>query len=498
MPDYYGKGGRLTASPQRTLVESAYKHDCEDAEILLRGLHKADIAYAIMLIEEGIIPAGFGHELLGGLLELEQIPDSEFPIDPVHGDVYNNKDAELKKRIGDIAGWLHIGRPRREAVNIGYLVSVRENLLKLARSFYQLSESMLSKAEQNAGTIIPDFTYLHHAQPTTFGHYLLTFLYPLLRDQIRLEQVFGNVNQSPAGSGSVNGSRLPLNRQRMADLLGFSGIATHTRDAMWQVDTPIESMSLLVSSMTNLSRLVEELQIWNTAEFNMVDLPDSLCRASVIMPQKKNPYPLAYIRGVASSLLGQVANFSAYGKIASGNPDSRIFIYGELPRAIQKTTGAIDLLSVVVDDLEINSEIALERVRAGFSYSTDLAEHIVATHELDYRTSHQIVGVAVRSMIASKLPGSSLNAELLNHAAEEITGKPLGMKSETIQELIEPENVVSSRQTPGGASREQLNKMFAECHGKLAEFDRWIDQHESECNFFSLDEAIKPYLRDAE
>jgi argininosuccinate lyase len=498
MPDYYGKGGRLTASPQRTLVESAYTHDCEDAEILLRGMHKADIAYAIMLIEEGIIPSGVGSELLGGLLELEQIPDSEFPIDPVHGDVYNNKDAELKKRIGDTAGWLHIGRPRREAVNIAYLLSVRENLLDLARSFYRLSASMLSKAEQNAATIIPDFTYLHHAQPTTFGHYLLTFLYPLLRDQLRLEQAFDNVNQSPAGSGSVNGSRLPLNRERMADLLGFSGIAIHARDAMWQVDTPIESMSVLVSSMTNLSRLVEELQIWNTAEFNMVDLPDSLCRASVIMPQKKNPYPLAYIRGVASSLLGQISNFSAYGKIASGNPDSRIFIYGELPRAIRKTSGAIDLLSVVVDDLEINSEIALERVKAGFSYSTDLAEQIVAAHEIDYRTSHHIVGAAVRNMIAQKLPGSSLDAELLDRAAEEITGQPLGMKNETIKALIRPENIVNSRQTLGGASREQLHGMFGECRDKLAEFDRWIEQHEKEIRFVSLDEALKPYLRDAE
>lgn len=498
MPDYYGKGGRLTESPHQALVDSAYRHDCEDADLLLPGMHKADIAYAIMLMEEGIIPADIGQELLEGLLELEQIPSDEFPMDPVHGDVYNNKDAELKRRMGDTAGWLHIGRPRREAVNIGYLVSVREHLLKFARSLHRLSESMLSKAEQHSATIIPDFTYLHHAQPTTFGHYLLTFLYPLLRDQLRLQSAFYNINQSPAGSGSVNGSRLPLNRERMSELLGFSGISVHTRDAMWQVDTPIETMSLLVSAMTNLSRLAEELQIWNSAEFNMVVLPDSLCRASVIMPQKKNPYPLAYIRGVASSLLGRMASFPAYGKIVSGNPDSRIFIYGELPRAIRATTGAIDLLRAIVDGLEINSKIALERVKAGFSYSTDLAEHLATNHDIDYRTAHQIVGSAVRYMIDSELPGSSLNTEILNRAAEGKTRQTLVIENETIKALIRPENIVDSRRTLGGAASEQQKKMFIDCAEKLAAFDHWIDKHRKGCSFYSLDEAIKSYLRDAE
>ncbi|QYZ66028.1 MAG: argininosuccinate lyase [Gammaproteobacteria bacterium (ex Lamellibrachia satsuma)] len=498
MSDYYGEGGRLAATPQEILINSAYKHDCEDADILLPGLHKADLAHAIMLIEQGIIPQEPGAELIRGLQVLEAISVAEFPIDPAYGDVYNSKDVALKKEIGEVAGWLHIGRPRREAVNIGYLIAVREGLLKLGSALIRLATIMVAKAGQNAATIIPDFTYLHHAQATSYGHYLLTFLYPLLRDQQRLMQAFDNINQSPAGSGSVNGSRLPLNRERLRELLGFAGIATHTRDAMWQIDTPIETMSLLLSIMTNLSRLAEELQIWNTAEFSMVDLPDSLCRASVIMPQKKNPYPLAYIRGVASSLLGKLPSFAAYGKIASGNPDSRIFIYGELPRSLQKSIEAVDLMSAVIEGMEINGETTLQRVKAGFSYAADVAEFIVMEYRLDYRTAHNVVGAAVRSMIETSLPGSDLTAEILDKAAMAVTGKTLNMDDKSLSEMIKPESIVASRQTVGGAGNTQLKEMLAECGVQSEQFSGWIAHQEKSCSLAVLDAAAAALMESSE
>jgi argininosuccinate lyase len=180
-------------------------------------------------------------------------------------------------------------------------------------------------AEQHTATILPDFTYLQHAQPTSLAHYLLAFVLPILRDFARLQACFQRVNQCSGGIGSVNGSRLPFKRERLAELLGFDGAITHTRDAMWQADMPVEIMADVVAAVINLDRLGEDLQMWATQEFDLVELADGYCRESVIMPQKKNPYSLAFVRGAAGVLIGQLTAMSNVGRTLSGQPDSRIF-----------------------------------------------------------------------------------------------------------------------------------------------------------------------------
>ena len=494
--DYYGDGGRLSSTPKDTLIQTAYTHDCNDADILLPGLHKADLAYALMLIEEKIIPRDIGINLLKGLRKLENIPVDEFPIDPANGDVYNSKDLALKKEISDAAGWLHIGRARREAVNIAYLISVRERLLVLGESIISLAQQILKVAERERHTIMPDFTYMHHAHPTTVGHYLLTFVYPMLRDIDRLRSVFSKINMSPAGSDSVNGSALPLNRDRLCELLDFDDVITHTRDAMWQTDTPLEVMSMMTMTLMNINRIADEFQVWNTSEFNMIELPDELCRASVIMPQKKNPYPLAYVRGVTASLLGHLSSFASYGRSITGNPDSRIFIYGELPRSLDKGTGAVNLMNAVFDGLQFNADIMLERVYDDYSYSTDLAEHMVLNYSLDYRTAHQVMGLIVRKMIDNKLPGNMITAELVNQAGEEIAGIKFNISQTLLTQVINPKNIIDSRKTVGGASETRMNEMFSECDNKLNELVNWHKSASIKTQFTRLDTEIDNIIGD--
>ena len=494
--DYYGDGGRLSSTPKDTLIQTAYTHDCGDADILLPGLHKADLAYAVMLIEEKVIPHDIGVDLLKGLRDLETISTEEFPIDPANGDVYNSKDIALKKKIGDISGWLHIGRARREAVNIGYLIAVRERLLTLANSITSLARQIVQVAKDERNTVMPDFTYMHHAHPTTVGHYLLTFVYPMLRDAERLKSVYNRINMSPAGSGSVNGSALPLNRNRLCELLDFDKVVTHTRDAMWQTDTPLEAMSMMVMTLMNINRIADELQVWNTSEFNMIDLPDELCRASVIMPQKKNPYPLAYIRGVTASLIGNLSSFANYGRIVTGNPDSRIFIYGELPRALDKGTGALNLMESVFKDLKFNSELMIERVQDDYSYSTDLAEYMVLNHSVDYRTAHQIMGLVVRKMVDTRTPGNQLTAELVNQVAEDIANIKLGLSQSQLTQLIDPINIINSRRSIGGAADTCMNEMLDQCNNQIDNLVSWHTSASNKVQFDNLDAALDKLIRD--
>lgn len=476
IPEYFGQGGRLSMSAAEALIQSAYKHDCNDADILLPGLHEADIAHAIALAEAGIIPAAIVPVLLKGLLELRDIPFAEFPIRPALGDVYNSKDALLKQRIGDASGWLHAGRPRREAVNIAFLLAVRTRLLALFAAHLKMVQNALRQAELHAETLMPDFTYLQHAHPTTFGHYLLTFLYPAFRDFERLRHGYELFNTSVAGSGSVNGTRLPIDRKRLAALLGFDRVATHTRDAMWQTDPPIELMAAVVALLVNLNRLGEELQIWCTTEFDLAGFSDDMARASVIMPQKKNPYGLAYLRGLTGSLLGKVASFAAVGKTYSGNPDSRVFIYGELPRSLDRSCEGVQLFDATLSSLQLNREKLRQGATEGFSQATDLADVIMMECKLDYRTAHQIVGLVVRLALERKIASVDVGADLINEAARKITGSALSLSRKQLAAALDPAKIVASRRGIGGAARIRVQGMIADCRKKLAEENTWYNK----------------------
>lgn len=473
IPDYYGQGGRLKKDAHPLLVDSAYKHDSSQADILLEGMHYADLAHAIILTEGGIIPKPQAKKLMKALLRAQKIAWQDFPIRPELGDVYNSKDAYLKAEIGDVAGWIHAGRPRREAVNISYLYAVRDRLLELMSAHEELIAALLSQARKNVDTIMPDYTYLQHAHPTTLGHYLLTSAYPMMRDLDRLKENYIRVDNSPAGSGSVNGTRLPVDRRRLQELLGFTGLSTHTRDAMWQADIPIETMADISILMLNVNRLAEELIIFSTSEFNIIDLPDSICRASVIMPQKKNPYALTYIRGLAGDFLGKTASLGATVKTYSGNPDSRIFIYDEVPRALQKATEAVRLMAEVVKGIKPNKALMLQRATEGFCQVTDIADVIMQEAGLDYRTTHQIMGAVVARLTTRGQSANAITAQLINEVAKEVTGKNISLDEALVAKVKRPKDIIEHRRGVGGASGARVKAMVQTLKTGLSKYSLW-------------------------
>ena len=323
---------------------------------------------------------------------------------------------------------------------------------------------------------MPDFTYLLHAQPTTLGHYLLTFAFPLKRDIDRLKEMYSRVNSSPGESGSVNGSRLGLDKIYFSQLLGFENISTHCRDAMWQPDIPLEIISKVASILMNIARLAEEFQIWNTQEFNYLDLPDSLCRASVIMPQKKNPYPLTYIRGLANLVISKFSAYGSYGRISSGNPDSRIFIYGDLVKTIQKTKKGLELFTKLVNEIVIAEDRLKKQVLNSDAYATDLADEILKEGNFNYREAHQIVGKVTRQLIDKGLSLTDLKQHELCLTAFEITGKNLAFDQAKINDLLNPEKIVASRTTIGGAAVSEMNKMLISLNTSFRTNKEWANK----------------------
>lgn len=461
---------RLIEPPAEQLVRTAYAREIGDAAILYEGMSLADIAHVVGLIEANIIPREPGGELLAALLTLHPAPPLDFALDPAHGDLYSNREAYLRMLAAPV-GWLSAGRARREASTIAYRLAARKRLLNLAAALESCAVAALDLAETHRATLFPDYTYLQPAQPTTFGHYLLTFVYPLLRDLERTRAAFARTNLSPAGAGSVNGSRLPLDRARLAELLGFDGLIPHTRDAMWQADGPIEIAALIASSLVTLDRLAEDLQIFSTAEFGLVELADRHTRTSVIMPQKKNPYSLAYLRGVCGESIGALAAMAAVGKTPSGQIDNRIFAYGDIPRALDQAIGAARLMADVLRGLTVNAELAAKRVGENFIGATDLAEVIMLDCGLEYKAAHNLVSRAVRSALDSGAP--TLTADLLEAAAQSHLGRSLNLDPATIAEALDPARIVAARSGAGGAGEAPTAQMIAECRESVARHAQW-------------------------
>jgi argininosuccinate lyase len=465
----------LREAPAPELVTSAFRREVDDAPVLWTGLGLADLAHAVMLIEQGVIPAVAGAALLRLLLELNALDPAELPLDPRLEDVTANREHWLTSRDPHAGGWIGAGRPRREPATVAYRLATRSRCLTLAGELVGLCRILCRLAAAHTTTVMPDYTYLQRAQATTLAHYLLSFAHPVLRDLERLRACFDRANQSPAGIGSINGSRLPIDRRRLAELLGFDGVIANTRDAMWQVDGPVEIMAMVTATMLNLDRLAEDLLIWNTAEFNLVELADRHARISFIMPQKKNPYSLAYLRGMTGTLMGGMVSMAAVGKTPSAQMDNRIFVLGEIARALDATIESVALMAGVLGGLTFNTELMARRAAEGYTFATDLAEIIMQRTAIDYRTAHRVVGLAVRAAVEGNAHDGTIGvpAAALDEAARQILGHPLDLPDEVLASLADPREIVATRTGIGGAAPEPVRALIEECEQAAAGCTAW-------------------------
>jgi len=202
------------------------------------------------------------------------------------------------------------------------------------------------------------------------------------------------------------------------------------------------------------------------------------------MPQKKNPYPLAYFRGLTNSFLGKLTGAVSYGKVFSGNPDSRVFVYNDLPESLQLANEAIPLIAKVIDEMRINGEVARANVMKGFSYASELSEIISRKYDIDYKTSHKITGNIVNRIISNDL--ESLTGEDISATIETFTGKKIDVDASEIIQAIKPESIIKARQTIGGASNAEITSMLNKAHTAISDFENWLRQEQSKVDYSAL------------
>ena len=376
---YLGAGGRLAGGPADELVEAAYAHELRAAPRLAYDLSLSDIAHAVALTEGGALPAETSRALLRGLLELHEIPVAEFPWQPALGDAFNSREAELVRRIGpDAAGWLSAGRPRREAFRVALRACSRRGAAELASALADGAGALGRQARGLRDSLAADYTYLQAAQPTTAGHLLLAYAYPALRDVERLRTAHRELSRSVAGAGGSAGSRWPLDRARLAELLGCDGLVVHAKDAAWQWDIYAELLSTLAIAATHLSQLAQDFEIYASHEFGLIELADEHSRASALMPQKRNPYALAAIRTQAGQAAGDVSAALTVTHTGSARTDHFHLLNGLVPRALEEAGAVARLAAAVLAGLRVNAERMAQVAREGFTNAADVADVLAA------------------------------------------------------------------------------------------------------------------------
>ncbi|MGI8753098.1 MAG: argininosuccinate lyase [Acidimicrobiales bacterium] len=454
--------GFPTASAAQELIDGAFALETSYAAAIHDGLNLADLAHVLDLRARDVIPEPAAVALLGALLDIDAIPAADFPYDSADGEPYNSRERVLVERIGDTAGWLHAGRPRREATRIAFRLHLRRRLTGLIGDTAALGAALGERAAATLELLFGDQTYLQQAQPSTMGHYLLSFAYPVLRDAERLIGALDWVNRSPGGAGCVNGTSLRPDRESLAERLGFDSVIANTRDAMWQTDGLVDLLAAIASVAMTQDGLAEDLEIWSTSEFDIVNLGEGFTRASVLMPQKRNPYALSMIRGAAGVVTGRVAGFLALQKGPSARSDKLIFAYAEIPETLDAAGRILRLTRGVVDSLTFNDTRLRFLLDNGFSQATDLADHVMTACGLDYRSAYRIVGTAVHRVAASGRRGLDVTVDDLSDAAREVTGSPLELDPESLDHSLDPAAIVASRTGTGGAAPAPAKAMVAE------------------------------------
>ena len=290
-------GGRFT-QPTDALVESFGSSIDDDRHIALDDVD-GSIAHATMLTEAGLLAEDEGQAILQGLNEIRtELAEDRFPWEPAYEDVHMNVERRLATLTGEeVAGKLHTARSRNDQVALDARLYTRRMLREIRAHLIDLERALVDQAELHLDTLMPGYTHLQRGQPVRLAHHLLAYVEMFERDRERVDDVLKRLDRSPLGSGALAGTPHPIRRERVAELLGFSGVTTNSMDAVADRDYMLEAMSAAAISMVHLSRFAEELILWCSAEFGFAQISDAFTTGSSMMPQKKNPDVAELVRG---------------------------------------------------------------------------------------------------------------------------------------------------------------------------------------------------------
>ena len=427
---------------------------------------RVDMAHILMLQKQKLIDTASAKKLLQALVRYldEGLPQDAF--DPAHEDIHAGIEAQLIKDAGaDAGGRMHLGRSRNDEVATCLRMKTREYILEILSGIFELRRALLERAEENTETIMPGFTHLQHAQPTTLAHYLASYENLYTRDADRLFDAYARVNRSPLGSAAFAGTGFPLDRELTAMYLGFSGPMENSMDGVANRDFILEVISDLAILMTNISRMTEELILWSSALVRFVTLSDAFCSTSSIMPQKKNPDTLEIMRAKSAYVTGELTAALTLVKALpmSYNRDLQD-LNPHLWRAARETAASVPLLAEIIRTAVFDASAMKKSAKAGNTGATELADSFVREFNLPFRTAHNIVGRAVKR--------GSFDLAVIDEISQEFAGIKLsekGLTQEFIDKVQNPKEIVKSKKTTGSPNPRLVKKALQEADVRLVQ-----------------------------
>ncbi len=495
---------RLKSDPNPALIRHlfgpALKSDAADN---FDNLLRVNLAHTVLLARAGIIAPETARPLLELYREMARTGPSCLELDPTLEDLHFNVEAYVIRRLGpEVGGTMHTGRSRNDLNATTSRMKARDALLQLVEVALSLRRVLLNRAETYAGLVMPGYTHLQPAQPITLGHYLSAMADALERDTARLEAAYGRTNRCPLGAGALAGTGFPLDRALGAQLLGFDGLVENSLDAVASRDYALELLSALAILTSTVSRVAGDLYVWATDEFGLIELADEVALVSSIMPQKKNPVTLEHCKAKAAQVLGALV--AALGAIRAApfsnvRDVNREALY-PLKEAVAQSTAAMELMAVTVDTLTPRPERMGSRAQGDFSTVTELADSLVRTQGLPFRSAHRIVALLVAEAAAAGRRATEVDAEAVQRAAEKALGHRLDLGGDwDVQAILDPRRNVLGKQTLGSPQPDEVRRMVDRARKTLATEETWLAERRQRLASAAarLDLAVSEYLHSA-
>ena len=445
-------GGRFTKETDKLVYnfnasisfdQKFYKQDMEGS-----------IAHVKMLGKQGILTEKEMQDIVDCLKEiLKEVEEGKLIITDEYEDIHSFVEAKLIDRLGDTGKKLHTGRSRNDQVALDMRLYTRQEVLHTDKLVKELLETILKIMEENTERIMPGFTHLQKAQPITLAHHMGAYFEMFRRDRLRLQDIFQRMNYCPLGSGALAGTTYPLDREYTAELLGFYGPTLNSMDGVSDRDYLIEFLSALSTIMMHLSRFSEEVIIWNSNEYQFVEIDDAYSTGSSIMPQKKNPDIAELVRGKTGRVYGALMSLLttmkgiplAYNKDMQEDKELSF-------DAMDTAKGCLALFNGMLATMKFNKEKMHDSANKGFTNATDAADYLV-NHGVPFRDAHGIVGRIVLYCLDKKIAIDDMSLDELKAICP--------VFEEDIYEAISMETCVNKRLTVGAPGKDAMEKVIA-------------------------------------
>ena len=456
-------GGRFTKETDQ-LVYNFNASISFDKKLYAQDI-RGSIAHVMMLAKQEILTEAEKQQIIEGLEGiLDDVEKGKLEITDKYEDIHSFVEANLIDRIGDAGKKLHTGRSRNDQVALDMKLYTRDEIAQIDQLLKTLLRTILGIMQENTETIMPGFTHLQKAQPITLAHHMGAYFEMFKRDHERMRDISKRMNTCPLGSGALAGTTYPLDRDYTAKLLGFDGPTLNSMDGLSDRDYLLELLSALSIVMMHLSRFCEEVIIWNSNEYQFVEIDDAYSTGSSIMPQKKNPDIAELVRGKTGRVYGALTSLLttmkgiplAYNKDMQEDKEMSF-------DAIDTAKGCIALFTGMLSTMQFKKDNMHASAKNGFTNATDAADYLV-NHGVPFRDAHGIVGQLVLYCIEKNIALDDMSLEEYKAISP--------VFEEDIYDAISMETCVNKRLTtgaPGKAAMEQVIQIYKQY---IREYDK--------------------------